>query len=851
MATKDAPLFDVTLEISTDKLGGSIGALSANYLSVTPTMNWPFNSSTNISKYSFVTPDKLQFEVDFSGNIRLTLLQPVLLGLKGAEIIPRPTLKRPKLPFKLSFPKGVVLKAGERVIDTFPEVPPSPKVPSWFTSQPSPPTPPSLRRVGSPVPAPHGPSSPPDRQPSPSVHEEPQSKRRPPTNHRVMEEPYQAPDFPVRPSPRAGNGADAAGAKKRPRESAEDMSGLNNRAGGPGPSTAALDLDQGNQSGILAGNDSSVQKPKKKRRRKDKKSLANQSHAPARDPALDMVAGFWSNLGGAYMPLGEATKHINWKVSIAGIVRGISLPKATKNGDWSISVELLDPSTTAQNAFVVNLFLPESLKDCIPNVKAGDVLMLVKVVVVFYNNQARGTGYGDTFQWAGYSPTHKVHFHSARRAFSDEDHRAFFVPGPEELDYAARLVEWWAALQRSAKYRPEGVPTLMAEPRGRSLITLAEAKVDVFFNCIVEILYTVPPGDQFAEMFITDYTTHPQFFNRRQHGSGEQDHVRVYGKRVLKVLLWGATQLEHVRELETPGYYYVDNLRVKFDSQGHLQGTLQDERRKIDKLRKNDPLLAELLQRKEEYTNRPPSPDISTTRAGHMGGRDFNLHTAGDLLPPPVNPPPKHVEPKQKQPQGQSITRLHYYNIVQTPIQKVLGHSSCPEIFRIRARVAAFEPYKLENFSRAYCTNCKEDIPPKNTACPDCEDFNQDYVAYQYRFRICVEEESADSTGYRASLVVDVSGKEAEEFLSGVPPANFRDAKNARKLRERLAPILGNLEAYQCDLAVGNSEKGIALGQYFDMLLQSHRSPYKIDGALDNKRYKLWGTELLPINSSA
>lgn len=120
MATDDAPLFDATLEITTDKLDGPTSALSANHLSVTPKMNWPFNITTNISKYSFVTTDGLQFEVDFSGNIALKLLQPVLLGLKGAEIIPRPTLKRPKLPFKLSFPKGVVLKVDERVIDTFP-----------------------------------------------------------------------------------------------------------------------------------------------------------------------------------------------------------------------------------------------------------------------------------------------------------------------------------------------------------------------------------------------------------------------------------------------------------------------------------------------------------------------------------------------------------------------------------------------------------------------------------------------------------------------------------------------------------------------------------------------------------
>jgi hypothetical protein len=46
-------------------------------------------------------------------------------------------------------------------------------------------------------------------------------------------------------------------------------------------------------------------------------------------------------------------------------------------------------------------------------------------------------------------------------------------------------------------------------------------------------------------------------------------------------------------------------------------------------------------------------------------------------------------------------------------------------------------------------------------ACHDCADSNREYVAYQYRFRICIEEETTNEAGYRASLIVDVTGKEA------------------------------------------------------------------------------------------
>jgi hypothetical protein len=120
MPVNDAPLFDWTLEVAADKLEDHTSAYSRKHVSATPKMCWPFNSATNVSKYSFFTEDGLQFEVDFSGNITLDFDQLVLLCLKGVKIIPRPTLKHPKLPFKLAFPEGVILKVGERIMDTFP-----------------------------------------------------------------------------------------------------------------------------------------------------------------------------------------------------------------------------------------------------------------------------------------------------------------------------------------------------------------------------------------------------------------------------------------------------------------------------------------------------------------------------------------------------------------------------------------------------------------------------------------------------------------------------------------------------------------------------------------------------------
>ncbi|KDN49319.1 hypothetical protein RSAG8_02021, partial [Rhizoctonia solani AG-8 WAC10335] len=792
MPTNAAPLFDPALEVAADEIEKlATDLLSRSHISVTPIMCWESTPTNPITKYAFRTDDKLELEIHFNKDPRLVHLQRVLVCLKGAGIERRPTLKHPKLPFKLVFPEGVVLQVGGQIKDTFPVRLSSPEVPSWFKSQTIPPSSPipssPTTHASSPThtSSPQRASSPPHSRtkPEPSIQREfsrPATGSSPSMNRLRMVTPPAQHSY--APPPQDWVGSTTTG--KRPRQSTEGVSMSDIR---PEPAIRSRGVagPVEDQSEALSANNSMAQRPKKKRRR-TKKSLA-----PERNPALDMTAGCWSPL--------------------------------------------------------VNLFLPESSKDCIPNVKAGDILMLRKLTIVNFNGRACGTGYGDSFQWAGYSPSQKVHFHSAHRTFLDEEHCFFLAPGEEELQYAARLADWWSALQELAKSKPEGVPTLMSQPKGRSLITLSEARVDVFFNCIVEILYTIPPGDQCAEIFVTDSNIHNQFFTRRPSGEADpKEKNKVYGKRVLKVVLWGNTQLAHARELETPGYYYIDNLRVKLDSKGYFEGHLQDDRRKIDKLRKDDPLLADLLKRRQEYIDNPPSLEGETSRRG-TDGRDSNLYSAGDLLPPP-SLPPKRLEPKQ---QGPAVTSLSYYHIIQVPIQKILGHPTCPEVFRLRGRITAFEPYKLENFSVRYCTKCRTDLLPEYKACFDCADFDRRYVAYEYRFQMVIEEETANATGYRATLVVDVSGKEAETFLSGLPPVDLRSSKEATRLRQRLGPVLGTLEAYQLDIMEDNSLKALTHGLYFDMLIFSHISEHKNEGSLDNKRYKLWGTKLIPAEVPA
>lgn len=112
------PYFDPQLEVPADKIPDALVSPSRNYVTVVANMHWELGGDSGITKYSFAA-GSLKFEADFAGDIRLKLSNTVLLCLRGAQFIWRPSSKPPKLPFKLVFPDGVMLKVGEEIIDTF------------------------------------------------------------------------------------------------------------------------------------------------------------------------------------------------------------------------------------------------------------------------------------------------------------------------------------------------------------------------------------------------------------------------------------------------------------------------------------------------------------------------------------------------------------------------------------------------------------------------------------------------------------------------------------------------------------------------------------------------------------
>ncbi|KAJ1310460.1 hypothetical protein OPQ81_007193 [Rhizoctonia solani] len=286
----DPPLFDPTLEVAADRIQElATDGLSRNHISVTPVMCWQPTAVNPLSKYSFLTDDHFQLEIHFGNVAQLDLGQRVLICLKGVVIESRPTLKLPKLPFKLVFSDGVVLQSGGQIRDTFPdEPPPSPKVPSWFKSQ--------TVRASSPIPSspthassPQRASSPPSRiQPGPSPKSE--LTHTPPSSPSSIKQPRAATPTHHSDLPPPQDWAELTSSGKRPRHNTEDACMSDIRPGPLARRKSVAELTEG-YSEALSTNNSIAHRSKKKRRR-NKKSLA-----PERNPALDMTAGCWSPPG--------------------------------------------------------------------------------------------------------------------------------------------------------------------------------------------------------------------------------------------------------------------------------------------------------------------------------------------------------------------------------------------------------------------------------------------------------------------------------------------------------------------------------------------------------------------------
>ncbi|CAL1705544.1 unnamed protein product [Somion occarium] len=340
----------------------------------------------------------------------------------------------------------------------------------------------------------------------------------------------------------------------------------------------------------------------------------------------------------------------------------------------------------------------------------------------------------------------------------------------DELDSQPYLAE---LLQRKAEWQRT------AEEQGENKFPhrlLEETIPDKFFRCTVQVLGISHKDDERSYLYATDYTCRNDFASvwfDRQPGD------LVPNDRILKVLLLDE-QAKTAKSLKPGDFVSLRHIRLRtseYRGEVRLTGRMGGNQRLIFKLNAqgtgNEDLIA-LLQRKEEWEVQQKSEQgIAQQANGKMtNGRKQKQEpqaTMGDDLAP-------------KKPQRTAAPGT-------MTIKQIQRCTTCPARFLVRARIVSLYPLELEDCVVLHCTGCKEDVPKGFRICTKCVDNMSDTsVVPRYQFFFMIEDEDGDT------LIIAINRND-NSLLDGLEAADFHEDFDAfEDFRERLAPIIGNLE---------------------------------------------------------
>ncbi|KAI0934827.1 hypothetical protein AcW1_006221 [Taiwanofungus camphoratus] len=324
------------------------------------------------------------------------------------------------------------------------------------------------------------------------------------------------------------------------------------------------------------------------------------SESKSSDPALSRQAGFHSEYG-YYTPLNEVQDKKS--CNVVGVVTFASSVSPTYTNEFKTNVDLVDPSNHNVGEFSINCF--GKVENCLPKPKKGDILLIRQLQGDFYR-KPRGTAPSyKGWTWAIFDPlSGKV----AGANFQDSLIQMTFEPTPLEVDYCVRLWNWYKDVYPDAMLSPDLGTVHQIEDsfrRSRSRVhrlicdASPQAEPDGFFDCTVEVLYGKPTAqDHVYSIYVTDYTRNPAITPIEADWCPPQ-----LADKVLKVELWlDASQLGP--SLESGGYYFMGNNRMKVSSGGYMEATIsaKDKIKKLDEDElEGQPHLQALLQRKRDW----------------------------------------------------------------------------------------------------------------------------------------------------------------------------------------------------------------------------------------------------------
>ncbi|KAF7295511.1 Telo-bind domain-containing protein [Mycena indigotica] len=306
-----------------------------------------------------------------------------------------------------------------------------------------------------------------------------------------------------------------------------------------------------------------------------------------------------------------------------------------------------------------------------------------------------------------------------------------------------------------------------------------------------------------SEIYVTDYTTHPQLPLLRYSWAKGLDH------RILQISLFDK-QAEHARLLQTGQYFVFEYVRInqKYSS---LSGRMGGDKMLMHKTSLQSPkfghLVEELIQRKK-----------------NIGGpQHVSPHNPimKSIATPTASPPKKSISPKPFAATSTSIPTIRpaitssgkaaLARTPQSDATHTINELQFAEFngpFIIHARVIDFHPLKLAHAFKRVCRRCLADVEEEE--CHLCHDSK--YVKVICRLCVLVEDESG------AQLQLSISGRDTP-ILSGFEAVLLHENREAAdRFSQRMRPLLGNLEEVHTELENGRrlEPSGMAMNLMVD-----------------------------------
>ncbi|KAE8216840.1 hypothetical protein CF327_g37 [Tilletia walkeri] len=406
--------------------------------------------------------------------------------------------------------------------------------------------------------------------------------------------------------------------EKKPLSNAKDASTSKQPSGPPPAETLAIarPQPQTGQAPTSNVNQPAQQKPENRPRTSNANASgsSNNAHAPSKFSGLrrkgkDKMKPF-SLAATIYTPLPALTE--SRSANFIGVVVAYRLPTKAHHGsgDFNMNINIVDPwCFTANDRMSVNIFAKTS--DALPaHVAEGMVILFRQVRISYFNGKLVGTVFKDKLSWCTQSLEGQY-----KQLPGVIVHR-------QERDHLSELSKWYK--ETYLGQQGEGTSAAGAEAESiaatitqnlRRTITLDQLQDNSFCHCVAEVVRVFATSDR-PEIYITDWTTHPQLqaVNNKDIGWTQEDIERLAehrgdngGGSVLKITLWDE-QVNAALALQPGHFVHLRNMRCKRSAQDMFEGSMggnrtqrdfKENKWQIQKLKKADPLLESLLKRKD------------------------------------------------------------------------------------------------------------------------------------------------------------------------------------------------------------------------------------------------------------